>query len=109
MSRKIKTLNFTREYKEKLLSGEKTSTLRLRTTLKTGDLVNVVAGGEKLGVARILSVKRVTLKDLTEKEVRRDGFKNKEALLKALRRHYSSNITPRSPLYLITFVMEPGS
>ncbi len=105
---KIKTLVFSKEYKEKLLSGEKTSTLRLKTILKKGDLVNIVAGGENLGVAKIIQVKKVTLKELSTSEVRKDGFKNKKHLLKALKKHYpSADLNEQTPLYLITFIFQP--
>ncbi|MBS7658635.1 MAG: ASCH domain-containing protein [Candidatus Bathyarchaeia archaeon] len=107
MTSRIKTLNFSKEYKEKLLSGEKTSTLRLKTLLKKGDLVNIVVGGENLGIAKIIQVKKITLKELSINEIKKDGFKSKKHLLKALKKHYPSiNLTEQTPLYLITFAFQ---
>lgn len=104
---KSKTLNFTKIYKEKILSGKKSSTVRLRTTLKRGEVVDIIVGGERIGKAKILNVKKLSLKDLTNKDAVRDGFKDKKSLLKALKRHYS-NITEDSTVYFISFNILEG-
>lgn len=75
--------------------------------MKKGDLVNIIVGGEKIGVAKIIQVKKVTLKELSTSEIIKDGFKSKKQLLKALRKHYpSANLTEQTSLYLITFLLQ---
>lgn len=83
-----KLLNFKKEYKDKLISGRKRSTIRLRTNLKEGDEVEIFSGGFKIGVARIVSVRSKSISELTDEDARKDGFRNKHELLKALRKHY---------------------
>jgi len=100
----LKKLNFSKKYKRKILSGEKTSTIRLKTKLKKGDLVEIIAGGEKLGKARIMNVKKTILKNLTKSDAIKDGFKSKKSLIKALKKHYS-NIDKDSIVYIISFSM----
>lgn len=97
-----KALTFAKIYKERILSGKKSSTVRLRSTLKKGEIVDIVIGGERIGKAKILSVRKVLVRDLTNKDAMRDGFRDKRSLLKALKRHYS-NITEDSTVYLISF------
>ena len=97
-----KALTFAKIYKERILSGKKSSTVRLRSTLKKGEIVDIVIGGERIGKAKILSVRKVLVRDLTNKDAMRDGFRDKRSLLKALKRHYS-NITEDSMVYLISF------
>ena len=50
---KIKQLNFKKEYKEILLSGRKMTTIRMSTDLKPGDIVELIAGGESCGYAKV--------------------------------------------------------
>ena len=83
-----KALTFAKIYKERILSGKKSSTVRLRSTLKKGEIVDIVIGGERIGKAKILSVRKVLVRDLTNKDAMRDGFRDKRSLLKALKRHY---------------------
>ncbi|MGP3667725.1 MAG: ASCH domain-containing protein [Candidatus Bathyarchaeota archaeon] len=98
-------LNFSKEYKNKILSGVKTSTIRLKTKLKVGEKVQIVAGGEKLGKARILRIIRKEISKLTDEDAEKDGFKDKKELLKALRKHYGK-LPKATNIYIIEFVME---
>lgn len=97
-----KTLNFKREYKDAILSGEKTCTIRLRTNLRAGDEARIVAGGERIGIAEITGVTRKRVSDLTYNDAKRDGFSNLEDLLNALRRHYR-DIGPDTEISVIRF------
>ncbi|RJX16139.1 ASCH domain-containing protein [Candidatus Bathyarchaeota archaeon] len=102
---KRKPLNFTKEYMNKILSGEKTSTIRLKTNLKVGEKVQIIVGGEKLGEAKIVSIKRKNILSLTDEDAKKDGFKNKKELLKALRKHYGK-ISPNTNVYIVGFKLE---
>jgi len=99
---KKKPLNFSKEYRNKILSGEKTSTIRLKTNLKVGEKVQIVVGGEKLGEAEITSIKRKDINSLTDEEARKDGFKNKKELLKALKKHYGK-LSSDTHVYIVSF------
>lgn len=103
--REERQLNFSKEYKNKILSGVKTSTIRLKTNLKVGEKVQIVAGGEKLGKARILRIIRKEISKLTNEDAEKDGFKDKKELLKALRKHYGK-LPKATNIYIIEFVME---
>jgi len=99
---KKKPLNFSKEYRNKILSGEKTSTIRLKTNLKVGEKVQIVVGGEKLGEAEITSIKRKDLLSLTDEDAKKDGFKNKKELLKALKKHYGK-LPSDTIVYIVSF------
>ena len=86
MSRK--RLNFDPQYVDLLRNGEKKSTVRLKTKLKPGDLVDVYAGERRIGVAKILEVRFKKLSELTDTDAKIDGFKSLKDLKKALKRHY---------------------
>ena len=101
----MKRLSFAKEYKKKIKEGLKRQTIRLSTSLKEGDRVKVVAGGEVLGVARITKVERKTIDELTDEDAKRDGFENVAQLVKALRRHYGK-ISNRKEVCVIGFEME---
>lgn len=102
---KGKQLNFSKEYKSKILSGVKTSTVRLRTNLKVGEKVQIIAGGEKLGTAKILKIRRKEISKLTDEDAEKDGFKSKLELLKALKKHYGK-LPKDTSIYIIEFMME---
>ncbi len=97
-----KPLNFSKEYRDKILSGLKSSTIRLKTSLKPGEIVEVNVGGEKIGTARITMVERKKLYELTDADAQRDGFKNRRELLKALRKHYG-RMSKDTDVYILGF------
>ena len=100
---KIKHLMFSKKYWDKLIKGEKTVTVRLGDAgLKPGDQAFVHCGGYVIGRVRILSVRRKRLKDLTEEEVKADGFSSLDELVKALKEHYS-RVGMRSVVSVIRF------
>jgi len=98
----LKQLNFKKEYKDALQSGRKVTTIRMKTNLKTRDIVEIMAGKESCGYALIRSIIRKKISEIDDKDARRDGFKNRKALLKALREIYG-NITPETHVYIIRF------
>jgi len=104
-----KTLNFKKEYREAILSGRKTCTIRLKTNLKVGDEAYLVVGGEKLGVIRITAVNRKRIAELTNRDARRDGFRDVKELIKALKRHYKKiRLTTMVSIIHFRFIRDPG-
>lgn len=101
----MRRLNFAKEYKKKIKEGLKRQTIRLSTSLREGEKVEVVAGGEVLGIAKITRVERKTIDELTDEDAKRDGFENVAQLLKALRRHYG-RISSKKEVCVIGFEIE---
>ena len=102
-----KKLNFKKEYAESIMSGRKRSTIRLSTTLKAGDRVEVVAGGVSLGTATIESVRVKKLGELTDNDAREDGFKRKEELIRALKDIYKDkDLSISTKVKVIRFRMD---
>ena len=85
-----KKLKFLDEFKEKILSGEKTSTIRKGFVDKyeKGDIVDVIAGDETIGEAEITEIKHLSFKELTTEDAIQDGFKSKKELKKTLKKIY---------------------
>jgi len=77
----------------------------MNTNLKPKDLVEIIAGGESCGYARIKSIVRKRISEISNKDARRDGFKNKKELLRALKKIYG-RITPETKVYIIRFEKE---
>ena len=104
MTKKIRgrVLNFKKEYKDVILSGKKTMTIRLKTDLKVGDLAYIVAGGDKLGIAEIIHIAKKRLSDLTHSDAEADGFDSLHGLIRALKRHYK-DVRPDTELFVIRF------
>jgi len=71
-----------------------------------GDIVELHVGGEKIGVAEITDVSRKKLSQLTDSDARRDGFKNRRELLKALRKHYGKQISKEAEVHIIGFKLK---
>lgn len=87
-SRLGKFLNFKKEYLERVLEGGKVTTIRRGIVTPSHDRVYLTCNGKALGEARISSLRFVRLRDLTDIDAKRDGFENKDELLKALRQIY---------------------
>lgn len=98
----MKQLNFNKEYRKMLLSGQKLTTIRMNTNLKPGEMVEIVVGGERCGYTRIKSITKKRVSEISDKDARRDGFKNRKELLKALKKIYG-RITPQTQVYIISF------
>jgi hypothetical protein len=102
------------EFKQKILNGEKTQTLRLYRPgciyeeFKKGDIVKVTfQKSENLGEAEITEIYKKKIKDLTEDEIKADGFDSKEELLETLNQIYGKllgkEITEDSEMFVIKF------
>lgn len=84
-----KRLNFSKEYLKKLLSGKKLMTIRRgKRKFEVGDEVEIYCGGKKIGKVKIISVRYKTLPEINLEDIRKDGFRSKRKLKKALRKHY---------------------
>ncbi len=99
-----KRLKFRGKYKGRILSGEKKTTLRMRTGLRPGDRVIVEAGKEEIGEAVIREVSDVRVEDLTDEHAREDGFSSLEELLRELKSIYGEEVLRKgTKLKLIKF------
>lgn len=100
----MKKLVFKLDYAGKILSGEKTTTIRLSTNLKEGDMVEIYVGHVRIGKAIIKKIYRKKLKDLTLEEIKNDGFKSIDELMTNLAKIYGSRrINTDSEVYVINF------
>lgn len=100
----MKKLVFKLDYAGKILSGEKTTTIRLSTDLSEGDIVEVYVGHVRVGKALIKRVYRKRLSSLSDEEVRSDGFKSREDLVRVLSKIYGSKRINSDPeVYVIEF------
>ncbi|NPB02680.1 MAG: ASCH domain-containing protein [Methanopyri archaeon] len=99
-----KHLELSGEYKDKLLRGEKRATIRVGRVpgARPGKVVYLHCGGYVYGKVRITDVETKRVKDLTDRDAKDDGFPNKEALVKALKRHYP-NLTEDDLVTIIRF------
>ncbi len=72
-----------------LKKGKKIATLRMGIkNYKKNEVVKIVAGGEKLGLARIIDVRHIQWNDIKKKDVLMEGLKRKKDLEKELRKIY---------------------
>lgn len=88
------------EYADKLLSGAKTTTIRLGVVKPKYMEVVVHGRGRPLAKARITSVEYKRVSELTEEDARRDGFSSLRELLEALRSVYG-NVKPDDHVTII--------
>ena len=102
-----KHLEFKGEYKDLLLQGKKTSTIRYgKLSFKKGQEVFIHSGGYVLGKAKIKDVQIIRIKDLTNEIAKKDGFESKEELIAKLKEHYP-HLRADDPLTYIEFELEP--
>jgi hypothetical protein len=95
-----KHILFSQRYLEKLLSGEKRATIRLRCPgLRPGDKALVHCGGRIIGEIEVLAVYRKRLRDITIDEALLDGFVSLHELRLHLKKHYPGGEGKCTPLY----------
>ena len=90
------------EYAEKILKGSKTTTIRLGRVRTRYSEVIIHSGGRPIAKAMITSVRHKRVRDLTDEDARKDGFKSREELVRALKEAYGS-IDPDSMVTIIEF------
>ena len=83
----MKTLSFLGFFRDKILKKEKTITVRLGEVkkFKPGELVKIDCGGRIIGIGRIKRVEVKRIKDLTEEEIKKDGYHSISEFLNQLR------------------------
>ena len=84
-----KYLNFSEDFMEKILKGEKRATLRLGIKdYRRGEEVFVRCGDRVIGRAIIRDVKIKTFDEINQEDVIMDGYGSKEELRKKLEEFY---------------------
>ncbi|AIY89463.1 ASCH domain-containing protein [Geoglobus acetivorans] len=99
----MKHLEFKGKFAEKLLKGEKTSTIRKRVYVKPEELVYVHSGGKIIGKARIKNIRQISFSEIDDEIARKEGFSSADELLQELKQYYSQE----ENLYLIEFEFTP--
>lgn len=92
-----------------IVRGTKTTTIRPWKTcrLQPGGMLHFPHGGNDASLqtrARILRVQRVSFRDLTAADARRDGFPTLRAFRETFAAIYPA-VTPDTPVVVITFVV----
>ncbi len=89
MKSDIGYIYFSKEYRDKILTGEKVTTIRLgQIPIKEGELYYANCGGEIIGILRVEKVEYKKLKEISKEDAILDGFKSKRKLRRALKKHY---------------------
>ncbi|MGC9072098.1 MAG: ASCH domain-containing protein [Acidilobus sp.] len=99
-----KTLKFKRRYLDKILEGEKRSTIRLGRVVVRGRLITIVGDGRPIALARIDEVIYKKVKDLTDEDARLDGFKGLAELFRELRKIYG-DFTLEDDITILRFTL----
>ncbi len=99
----MKHLEFKDKYKELLLSGKKTATIRTQCYVKEGEEVFVHCGGKIIGTAKIKKVEERSLEEIDDETAKADGFESREELLEEIKRLYGN---PKK-VYVIRFEFKP--
>lgn len=100
----MKRLVFRLSYAENILKGEKRSTIRLRSSYRVGEIVEIYVGSARVGRAIIKHIEKKRLSDISDEDARIDGFKDRTELLKELMRIYGKKVMSKNPeLYIIHF------
>lgn len=83
-----------------LLKGQKTTTIRRGIVKPKYREVFIHSGGKVIAKAEIVSVKYKKIKDLTDEDAKKDGFKSLQELLKELKKTYGK-INPKEWVTII--------
>ncbi len=99
-----KRLVFKLQFAERILSGEKTSTIRIKSGFKVNDIVDVYVGSARVGKAVIRRIIRKKISELSDDDARRDGFRNRDELIRELSKLYGRRaISQDREVYIIEF------
>lgn len=107
-----KTLKFSPELVELVLSGEKTATWRLfdDKDLMTGDRVDLIKRPElvKFATAEIVSVVEKPLSDLTPKDrIGHEAFKSDRKMYETYKEYYKQEVNPSTLVKIYRFKLLP--
>jgi len=83
-----KVLSFRLSYLQRLLSGEKTTTIRKGIVQPLHQEVFLESNGRIYGEAQVKSLRFTRVSELTDEDAKKDGFGSKKDLLDALREIY---------------------
>ncbi|MEM3832094.1 MAG: ASCH domain-containing protein [Thermoprotei archaeon] len=100
-----KSLKFRSEFKDQIISGKKTTTIRLNKDFNEGDEVNIIVGNEIIGKAMITKIISTTLDKITDADAIKDGLRNKTELVHILKEIYGNKINDRT-LYIIEYLIK---
>ncbi len=82
-------LHFRPEYVKQILSGKKRMTVRLGVrNVRPGMIIILAAGGKPFARARVVSVRRKRVRDITDEEVKKEGYSDFTEFYAALRSLY---------------------
>ncbi|HDN75503.1 MAG TPA: ASCH domain-containing protein [Acidilobales archaeon] len=81
------------EYARLLLSGKKRATVRLGKVIPKYDEVIIHSWGRPIAKARIVNVVHKKVRELTDEDAIKDGFKSREELINELKNVYG-NVSP---------------
>lgn len=99
----MKNFFFLGKYSDKLIKGEKKLTIRLKPIrLKAGDIFIAHSGGYAIGKFKVIKVYKKRLKEIDDEEAKKDGYNNKEELIRDLKYAYK-NINEDSIVYIMEF------
>lgn len=76
-------LFFKQQFFDKVKTGEKTSTIRLRANCKIGDIVTCLCGREKLKI-KVKNIENLSFSKLTLDSAKTEGFISKGQLKRVL-------------------------
>jgi ribonuclease HI len=113
----MKTLKLDHELAKLVLSGEKTSTWRVKDDkdLSVDDLVEFIDKVDTtrpnswrvIGRARINQVVAKRVGDLTDEELHEHDYESREQMINAFRRYYGDDVDEGTPVKLLSFTFEP--
>lgn len=98
----MKWILFKKELLNKVQLGQKKSTLRLRKLLNEDDEFNCISGKTRVK-ARVLNMRKLTVKDLTAEIAIKEGFRTKDELIEVLNSIYGSQNIKTKMLYYYEF------
>ncbi len=91
------------EFVDLILSGRKTSTIRLGKVVPRYDEVIIHGGGRPVAKAKITKVVYKKVSELTDEDARKDGYSSVEELLRDLEKIYGRKISPNDVVTIIEF------
>ena len=100
----MKRLYFSGRYYKSLASKKKTVTIRLSTSLKPGEIVEIFAGKKYVGKARIVKIERRRIREIDRDILRQENMETLGELIEALIDHYGPTMAdPDSKITVIRF------
>ncbi|HIP57658.1 MAG TPA: ASCH domain-containing protein [Ignisphaera aggregans] len=86
-----------------ILSGKKTTTIRLGRVVPKHDEIIIHGGGRPIAKAKIKRVVYKRVRELTEEDARKDGYNSLEELLQDLENVYGRRVYPDDIVTIIEF------